>query len=187
MNNNLLILCDSAYGIVAKVIAFSMGCFEIIDMLDQHTSASKSVEGYHEVCIGKVEDYEDFANTYSYAVVAFEDSHARLAWSDKLIEVGFTIATLVSPQAYVSPSAQINQGCIIEPLVGIQSNALIGACTMIKMGALIDHNSAVAEGCCCENYSLIKTGAFIEPHRVVDVRRTVEGYEEAQKIRESYN
>ena len=28
MNKNLLILCDGAYGTVAKEIALSMGCFE---------------------------------------------------------------------------------------------------------------------------------------------------------------
>lgn len=28
MNKKLLILCDSAYGTVAKEIAFTMGCFE---------------------------------------------------------------------------------------------------------------------------------------------------------------
>ena len=36
MNKNLLILCDSAYGTVAKEIALSMGCFEKVDVLNQH-------------------------------------------------------------------------------------------------------------------------------------------------------
>ena len=33
MNKNLLILCDSAYGTVAKEIALSMECFEKVDVL----------------------------------------------------------------------------------------------------------------------------------------------------------
>ena len=56
-----------------------------------------------------------------------------------------------------------------------------------KWGALINHNSVIAEGCCCENYSIIKTGAYVEPHRVVEMRCTIESYEEAQKNREAYN
>lgn len=36
MNKNLLILCDSAYGTAAKEIALSMGCFEKVDVLNQH-------------------------------------------------------------------------------------------------------------------------------------------------------
>jgi len=187
MNKNLLILCDSAYGTVAKEIALSMGCFEKVDVLNQYFGISETESNYHEISVGKLEDYENFAGTYSYAVTAFEDSHTRLAWSDKLIEAGFAIISLVSPKAYVSPSAQINQGCIIEPLVGVNSNVSVGACSIIKMGALINHNSVVAEGCCCENYSIIKTGAYVEPHRIVEMRRTIESYEEAQKIREAYN
>ena len=187
MNKNLLILCDSAYGTVAKEIALSMGCFEKVDVLNQHFGVSETEGEYHEISIGKLEDYENFAGAYSYAVTAFEDSHTRLAWSDKLIEAGFAIISLVSPKAYVSPTAQINQGCIIEPFAGVNSNVSVGACSIIKMGALINHNSIVSEGCCCENYSIIKTGAYVESHRVVEMRCTIESYEEAKKIREAYN
>lgn len=40
MNKNLLILCDSAYGTVAKEIALSMGCFEKVDVLNQYFGIS---------------------------------------------------------------------------------------------------------------------------------------------------
>lgn len=187
MNKNLLILCDSAYGTVAKEIALSMGCFEKVDILNQYFGVPEAEGEYHEISIGKLEDYENFAGTYSYAVAAFEDSQTRLAWSDKLIEAGFAIISLISPKAYVSPSAQIDQGCIIEPFAGVNSNVSVGACTIIKMGVLINHNSVVAEGCCCENYSIIKTGAYVESHHVVEMRRTVESYEETLRIRQEYN
>lgn len=36
MNKNLLILCDNAYGTVAKEIALSMGCFKKVDVRNQH-------------------------------------------------------------------------------------------------------------------------------------------------------
>lgn len=156
-------------------------------MLNQYFGILETEADYHEISVGKLDDYENFAGTYSYAIAVFEDSHTRISWSDKLIEAGFTIVSLISPKAHISPSAQINQGCIIEPLAGVDSNVSVGACSVIKMGALINHNSVVAEGCCCENYSIIKTGAYVEPHRIVEMRRTVESYEEAQRIREAYN
>ena len=95
MNKNLLILCDSAYGTVAKEIALSMECFEKVDVLNQHFDLPEAEGEYHEISVGKLEDYEKFAGTYSYAVAAFEDSHTRLAWSDKLIEAGFAIISLI--------------------------------------------------------------------------------------------
>ena len=187
MNKNLLILCDSAYGTVAKEIALSMGCFEKVDILNQYFGVPEAEGEYHEISVGRLDDFESCAGAYSYAVAAVEDSQTRLAWSDKLIEAGFAIISLVSPKAYVSPSAQINQGCIIEPLAGVNSHVSVGACSIIKMGAVINHNSIDAKGCCCENYNIIKTGAFDEPHRVVEMRRTAESYEETLRIRQEYN
>ncbi len=187
MNKNLLILCDSAYGTAAKEIALSMGCFEKVDVLNQFYGVPEAEDEYHEISIGSLDAYESFAGTYSYAVAAFEDSQVRLDWSNKLIEAGFAIVSLISPKAFVSPSAQINQGCIIEPLAGVNSNVSVGACSIIKMGALINHNSIVSEGCCCENYSVIKTGAYVEAHRVVEMRRTIESYDEEMRIRKEYN
>lgn len=45
MNKNLLILCDSAYGTVAKEIALSMGCFEKVDVLNQHFGVPEAEGG----------------------------------------------------------------------------------------------------------------------------------------------
>lgn len=170
-----------------KKLPFQWDALKKVDVLNQFYGVPEAEDEYHEISIGSLDAYESFAGTYSYAVAAFEDSQVRLDWSNKLIEAGFAIVSLISPKAFVSPSAQINQGCIIEPLAGVNSNVSVGACSIIKMGALINHNSVVAEGCCCENYSIIKTGAYVEPHRVVEMRRTVESYEEAQRIREAYN
>ena len=58
--------------------------------------------------------------------------------------------------------------------------------TSTLVGGHMNRNLLI-EGCCCENYSIIKTGAYVEPHRVVEMRRTIESYEEAQKIRNEYN
>lgn len=187
MNKKLLLLCDSAYSTVAKEIALSMKCFEKVDILNQYYGTSEAESKYHEASIGNLDDYEKFAGTYDYAIAVFEDPQVRLTWSDKLIEAGFAIPSLISPKAHVSPSAQINQGCIIEPLVGISSNVSVGSCSIIKMGALINHGCVISKGCCCDNYSIIKTGAYIEPYRVVEMRRTIESYEETLRIRQAYN
>lgn len=114
MNKNLLILCDNAYGTVAKEIALSMGCFKKVDVRNQHFGVPEAEGQYHEISVGNLEDYENFSGTYRYAVAAFEDLHTRLAWSDKLTEVAFVIISLSFPKAYVSSFAQINQGCIVE-------------------------------------------------------------------------
>lgn len=73
-----------------------MGCFEKVDVLNQHFGVPEMEGEYHKISVGKLDDYENFSGTYYYDVAAFEDSHIILAWSDRLIEAGFTIISLVS-------------------------------------------------------------------------------------------
>lgn len=62
----------------------------------------------------------------------------------------------VSPKAYISPSAQIMDGCIIEQFAGVNFNVSVDTCSIIKTGALTKHYSVVTEGC-CESYSTTKS------------------------------
>ena len=100
MNKNLLILGAGQYGQVAKEIAVAMGCFEKIDFLDDK----------NDNAIGKLKDYEKHSVSYSYAVVAIGNPKLRLNWIMKLEEACYTIAVLVHPRSYISPSAQIMKG-----------------------------------------------------------------------------
>ncbi len=186
MNKNLLILCNSAYGTVVKEIASEMGCFENIAVLNDCYGVAEGESNYHEKSIGMLEDYERFVSQYSFAIAAFENSTDRLDWSDKLNNAGFVIATLISPKAHVSPSAQVEQGCIVEPLAGISANVSVGGCTIVKMGALINHNSIVAKGCTCESYSIINTGAYVQPMRSLEHYRVILSVEEDERIRKEY-
>lgn len=99
-----------------------------------------------------------------------------MAWSDKLIEAGFANIYLIYLKVYVSTSTQNNKECIIEPFAGANSNIFVGVCSIIKKKSLINHNSIVAVGCCWESYSIVKTGAYVELHRVIEMRQTIECY-----------
>ncbi len=186
MNNKLLIITTGAYGTVAKEIALEMGCFDDIGILNDCYGVAEDEGNYHEVSIGSLDDYEKFAGEYGFAIAAFEDPTDRLEWSDRLNDAGFVIATLISPKAHVSPSAQVEQGCIVEPLAGISANVSVGGCTIVKMGALINHNSIIAKGCTCGSYSIINTGAYVQPMRSVENYRVILSVAENERIRKEY-
>ena len=115
LNKNLLILGAGQYGQVAKEVAESMGCFEKIAFLDDKSEAA----------IGKLSEYEKFVTEYSYAFVAIGNADLRLSYIQKLEEACFRIAILVSPKAYVSPSAQLMKGTIVEPLAVVNANSSV--------------------------------------------------------------
>ena len=145
----LLILGAGEYGHLVKELAKNK--YEIIDFLDDN-----SVEA-----IGKLDKYQSLKDEYKNAVVAIGNPEVRMMWIRKLLDVGYTIPTLISNQAYVSPSAIIDLGCIIEPMAVIHTGAKIGKGTIISTGAVINHNSVVEDGCHIDCNAVVGADAHV--------------------------
>lgn len=146
---------------VAKEIAESMACFERIDFLDDVNS----------IAIDKLAGYGAYTDVYSYAVVAIGNADVRLDYIHRLEQARYKIATLVSPSAYLSPSAHIMKGSIIEPMSMVNTGAVIGAGTIICAGAIVNHNARVGDGC------LLQCGSIVAARALMESRQTL-GYGE---------
>lgn len=138
MNRNLLIIGAGIYGLVAKEIAESMGCFEKIAFLDD--GADEAPDG--TPVIGTTNDLASLSKEYANAVVAIGDPGVRQRLLDRIKrETLMRIATLVSPRAYVSPSAQIGKGCILEPMAVVHTGCILGKGCLVCAGAVVNHAS----------------------------------------------
>ncbi|MEC1747896.1 PglD-related sugar-binding protein [Schinkia azotoformans] len=146
MNNNLLILGAGGHGRVVKETAEAMRCFNKIDFLDDKS----------EVVVGKCKDYKHFASSYTHVFVAFGDNEQRMSWMEKLICEGYRFPLLIHPTAYLSPSANIENGSIVCVNAVVNTNVKIKKGCIISIGALIDHDSSVGE------YSHINSGAIVK-------------------------
>ena len=145
MNRNLLIVGAGIYGMVAKEIGESMGCFERIDFVDD--SAKETPNG--SPVVGKIKDIVELSECYADVIVAIGNPVVR----QRLIrfieeETLLRLVTLVSPKAYVSPSAQIGKGCVIEPMAVIHTGCVLGKGCLICAGAVVNH--AVMCGDCVQ-------------------------------------
>lgn len=130
----LLILGAGEYGQLVKELARNK--YTTIVFLDDNSS----------VAIRKFEECKKFVGKYE-AIVAIGNNEARLVWINKLAEAGFEIPTLISPQAFVSPSAKIEMGCIVEPVAVINTNAKVKKGTIVSAGTVVNHNAVVKQGC----------------------------------------
>lgn len=157
MNKSLLILGAGQYGQVAKEVAEAMGCFEKIDFLDDGK----------EFAVGKLSDYKVLSNSYSYAIVAIGNPDLRIEWIDLLEKASYTIATLVHPRAYVSPSAQIMKGSIIEPMAVLNTECVISVGCIISAGAVVNHN------CICSDGVHVDCNAIVHGNSVVPMKTKV--------------
>lgn len=151
MNNNLLILGAGQFGAMAKEIAEDMGCFGKIAFLDDR----------NEDAIGKLDDYEHFVVDYNYGIVAIGNTEIRLKLIQKLEEACYRVAILVSPRAYVSPSAQLMKGTIVEPMATVQTSSTVCVGCIISSGAVVRHNTFVGDGCHCDCNSVVLSGAVV--------------------------
>lgn len=149
---NLLIIGAGQYGMVAKETAEAMNCFDKVSFLDDNDP----------IAIGKIAEYESFVNEYGQAIVAIGNSALRIELTEKLRSAGYKIATVISPLAYVSKSAVINEGCIVEAMAVVNTESVIGKCSFISAGAVVNHNSVVEEGCHIDCHATIRSNVTVE-------------------------
>ena len=93
---SLLILGAGGFGQMVKETAIQLGYEEIVFLDD--AAFGKDV-------VGKCCDYTAKYGEYKMAVAAFGNNHTRLFWTDKLLEAGYEVPSIVHPSAIVSPSA----------------------------------------------------------------------------------
>ena len=151
MNNNLLILGAGQFGLMVKEIAESMGRFEKIAFLDDS----------NHMAIGKLMEYEKFLCEYSNAIVAIGNPYVRLSYTQKLEAAGFRIASIISPVAYVAPSAILMNGAVIEPMAVVQANTTISLCCIVSSGAVVRHNAFLEEGCHLDCNAVAMSGCVV--------------------------
>jgi len=58
---------------------------------------------------------------------------------------GFGFASLISPKANVSPSAELGEGNMVQDSCEISSNVKTGRCVRINTGAVIMHDSVIGD------------------------------------------
>lgn len=135
--NNLLILGAGQYGYLARETAEAMGCFGTIAFLDDNNPAA----------LGKLEAYQSFLQDYDCSFVAMGNPQLRMQWLKKLEDAGFVLPALIHPCAYVSPSAVLGIGTMVEPMAVVHTEARVEAGGLLCAGSVVNHNAHVM-GCC---------------------------------------
>ncbi len=177
MKKNLLIIGAGCCGMSAKEIAVSMGCFEKIDFLDDNMK--ETPDGCS--VLGKTEEFKNYANEYSHIFVAMGNAEKKADLFERIkLETTYQIATLVSPRAYVSPSARVMQGTIIEAMATINTGSVIAEGCIVGAGSVVNHYSMCCNGVHIEcngtvaDYTLVPAGTDIGSG-VVFGRNAIEG------------
>lgn len=148
MRRKLIIIGASGHGKVAADIALKMNKWNSISFLDDNKSLKTSLG--IEV-IGTTNDamkYKDEADFF----VAIGKSITRASFQSKLEERGFSIASLIHPDAIIGPQVEIGQGTVI------MAGVVINCCTKIGKGCIVNTSATIDHDCMVEDYVHIGPG-----------------------------
>lgn len=127
-----------------------------------------------EPVIGTCSQIAEMRRKYDAAIVALGNNKSRMKYHQILKENGYSIPTLIHPTAYISPDAEIAEGCIIRAKAVVSRYVKLGEATILNVGALIDHHVEIGAGCHILMGAVIRNMAKVEPLTRVESLSVVE-------------
>lgn len=136
--------------------------YKIAGIIVNDMPKGSTVLGYE--VIGNDDDLETLFKSYKNAIVTvgqIRTNTIRVKLFKRLKQIGFTLPVIVSPLAYVSKHAQIDEGTIIMHQALLNANVKVGKNCIINTKALLEHDVIV------EDYCHISTAAVINGSAIV--------------------
>lgn len=164
----LLIIGAGGHGRVVAEVASDCG-FEEIAFLDDNSPDA----------IGKIDDLEKFTGTYEYAFVGIGNNRFRGDLIERLEKAGYKVPVLIHPTAYVSRTAQIGKGTVVEPKAIVNANTVVGNGCIIQVGGIVDHDVVLGDCVHVNAGSIVKGGAKVEAYVKLEAGQVVLGYQQA--------
>lgn len=170
LNNmkRLLIIGAGGHGKVVAEVAQDIG-YKNIAFLDDNSPEA----------IGKITDIEKFCDQYNEAFVAIGNNKLRGELLQRVKDCGYTIPVLVHPSAYVSKTATLGIGTVVEPKAIVNANSHVGDGSIISVGSIVDHDVEVGFCCHINAGAIVKAGGKIDSFRKLEAGEVVLGYESA--------
>lgn len=134
----------------------SNGKYEVYGLIGTSNEIEKKISNYQ--VLGTEDELPKLMNYCARALVAVGQikSHIlRSALFSTLVEMGYQLPTIISPNAYVSPSSKIGAGSIIMHGAIVNAGAQIGKNCIINSQSLVEHDVTIADHC------HVSTGAII--------------------------
>ena len=148
---NLLIFGAGGYGQVVKELAVETGKFNKIEFIDDN----------NPLAISKVSESEKYLKEFSCAIIAIGNPEVRQKIYNEIKQIGFEIVNIMSDKSYVSSSAKIGKGCVIEPFVTVNANSTIGNSVILCAGSVVGHNSVVDDFCQIDYNGVVSVNASV--------------------------
>ena len=139
----LLVVGAGGHGRSVAEAAELSGQFEVVGFLDDDIPIGEVVFKSH--ILGNVASITNHYSVIDQAIVAIGNNAVREKITQQLTEAGYTMATVVHPCAFVSPTAKVGEGGAIMAGAIVATEALLGVGTIVNCGAVVDHHAMVED------------------------------------------
>ena len=153
---SLLIIGAGSFSTEVDELARLIGYTDIA-FLDDNPDKAMS-----EPVIGTCSQIAEMRRKYDTAIVALGNNKNRMKYHQVLKENDYSIPTLIHPTAYISPDAEIAEGCIIRAKCVVSRYVKLGEATILNVGALIDHHVEIGAGCHILMGAVVRNMAKVE-------------------------
>ena len=144
------------------------GRFTIIGIIDIEENIGQDVLKYKT--IGCDNDLEELFKTYKYALVTvgqIKSNDLRVKLFNQLKKIGYTLPTIISPLAYVSKYASIEEGTVIMHHALVNVDAKVGKNCIVNTKALIEHDVVIENSCHISTGAILNGGTVVKENSFV--------------------
>lgn len=163
--------------------------YEIGGIIDKKELVGSEVFGYK--VLGCDDDLQELFPAYKHALVTvgqIKSNAVRVKLFNALKEIGYTLPVIVSPLAYVSKHASVDEGTVVMHQALINANAVIGKNCIINSKALVEHDCRVEDHChistaaVINGTTIVKEGTFFGSNAVSKEGMEVSGFIKAGSV-----
>ena len=140
---SLLVLGAGGHGAVVAEAALAAGSWDTVRFLDDAVAPGETVVGCE--VLGTLDDWAAHAGNDGQLVVAIGRNRVREDVAARVEAQGGMLASVIHPNAVVSPSATIGAGAVVFAGAVINARASIGSGAIINTGATVDHDCIVGD------------------------------------------
>ena len=177
----LLILGAGGYGCTIAEAVQLGSLYTPIGFLDD--SYPERTTAFGLPVFGTTEILGSYVQHVDAAVVAIGDNQVRQDLILKLQSAGHQLATIVHPEAKVSPSAVLESGVTVMSGAVIGTQASLGHGVIINAGVTVDHHAEIHDfthlgvGSCVAGGSVVNEGAWLRAGCVVGYRAAAQAWQ----------
>lgn len=142
----LSILGAGRHSSVVADAAYLSGYSDLQFFDDLHNKNNSDDPPSCQLTSGSIDDFfEHYSPDYSEAFVAIGNSVARYSLLVRLLDVGFSVPSLIHPSAFVSDSSSLLPGCLVAPLAVVNNQATLGLGCIVNTLSSVDHHCTLQD------------------------------------------